>query len=114
MPVGARLHLLFSALADKPLVQMAEALQTLKSQGTRVHLTTFEFPRAASLEQMTDAFHTAGWGEAQIEPVSDWRSFLHSWQEGPHTEDWLVICGSLYFISHVRAFFPIIAEEVGE
>jgi len=114
-PVHARLHLVFSALADKPLVQMAEALLPLKSQETHVHLAAFPFQRAASLEQMTDAFLTAGWGKAQLEPVSDLRSFLHSWQEEHcEGEEWLVVCGSLYFVSHVRAFFPILAEEVGE
>ncbi|MFY0543459.1 bifunctional folylpolyglutamate synthase/dihydrofolate synthase [Brevibacillus sp. H7] len=114
LPAGARLHLLFSALKDKPLEKMAAALKPLEPQVTRVHVTTFDFPRAASLEQMKGAFLEGGWDTARIDPVSDWRAFLQTWQDAQHAEDWLVICGSLYFVSQVRAFFPIKAEEVGE
>ncbi len=114
LPADKRLHLMFSALADKPLAQMAEAWKPLEPQVTSVHVTTFDFPRAASLEQMQDAFLSGGWGAVQIDPVADWRAFLQTWQAGQHNEDWLVICGSLYFISQVRSYFPILVEEVGE
>jgi dihydrofolate synthase/folylpolyglutamate synthase len=115
-PAGTRLHLLVSALADKPLVQMAEALKPLEENVGKIHLTSFDFPRAASLEQLRDSFLTGGWEAARIDAVADWRSFLQTWftNRPADEQDWLVVCGSLYFISHVRAYFPTTVEEVGE
>ncbi|WP_419878869.1 bifunctional folylpolyglutamate synthase/dihydrofolate synthase [Brevibacillus centrosporus] len=117
LPEGARLHLLFSGLADKPLSQMAETLLPLQSRIESLYVTTFDFPRAAESEMLHDAFHTGGWEAEKLEAVPDWRAFLLSWmreKQSAKADDWLVVCGSLYFIAQVRAFFPTTVEEAGE
>ncbi|USG64141.1 bifunctional folylpolyglutamate synthase/dihydrofolate synthase [Brevibacillus ruminantium] len=114
---GTRLHVLFSGLADKPLSSMAQALRGLQTKVETVRLTSFDFPRAAETSHLYDAFLTGGWDEEQMELVSDWRQFIASWVEDNRTangDDWLVVCGSLYFIAQVRTFFPTTVEEAGE
>ncbi|QRG69394.1 bifunctional folylpolyglutamate synthase/dihydrofolate synthase [Brevibacillus choshinensis] len=117
MPEGARLHLLFSGLADKPLSKMAESLKPLQSRMDSLHLATFDFPRAAEAKALEEAFYEGGWEEGKLETVPDWRAFLLSWmreKQSAKADDWLVVCGSLYFIAQVRAFFPTTVEEAGE
>lgn len=115
-PPSGRIRLLIAVLADKPLSHMAAAWQEAKSQIEAIHLTTFDFPRAASVEQLADAFHAGEWSSDQLATAADWRSFLRTWMSKQHERqhDCLVVCGSLYFIAQVRAFFPISVEEVGE
>lgn len=117
LPEGAGLHLLFSGLADKPLAQMAEALKPLQARLASLHLATFDFPRAADANTLHEAFRAGGWEEECLHTVPDWRAFLLSWmreKQAARADDWLVICGSLYFIAQVRAFFPTTVEEAGE
>lgn len=117
LPEGARLHLLFSGLADKPLSDMARTLAPLKSRIENLHVTTFDFPRAADEQTLHDAFLTGGWEERSLDIVPDWQTFLRSWmreKQSAKADDWLVVCGSLYFIAQVRAFFPTTVEEAGE
>jgi dihydrofolate synthase / folylpolyglutamate synthase len=112
-----RLHLLFAGLADKPLARMAEALKPLQGRVKTIHLATFDFPRAAGSRQLYDAFCSGGWQAESLESVSDWQAFLSSWVKDSRRtngDDWLVVCGSLYFIAQVRAFFPTTVEEAGE
>jgi len=115
-PEPARLHLLVSAMADKPLARMAQQWLPYQDRIASVHVTSFDFPRAATVEQLTDAFRTGGFAAEHVHQAADWRAFLRTWlseREGSE-DDWLVICGSLYFIAHVRSFFPITVEEAGE
>ncbi|CAM5794402.1 MULTISPECIES: bifunctional folylpolyglutamate synthase/dihydrofolate synthase [Brevibacillus] len=114
---NTRLHLLFSGLADKPLKRMAEALRGLQTNVETVRLTKFDFPRAAETGQLQEAFLAGGWEAARLDIVSDWRQFLASWvkdNRAANGDDWLVVCGSLYFIAQVRTFFPTTVEEAGE
>lgn len=80
LPEGGRAHLLVAALADKPLVQMAGALQSIESKLQTIHVTSFDFPRAASQEVLCDAFLTGGWDHVRISQESDWRSFLRVYE----------------------------------
>ncbi|MGG1664188.1 bifunctional folylpolyglutamate synthase/dihydrofolate synthase [Brevibacillus sp. NRS-1366] len=117
LPQGKRLHLLFSGLLDKPLSKMAETLAPLKPRIESIHVTTFDFPRAADATALHDAFQSGGWEEELLDTASDWRAFLISWmrqKQSAKADDWLVVCGSLYFIAQVRAFFPTTVEEAGE
>lgn len=117
LPESGRLHVLFSGLADKPLTRMAEKLLPLKTQIVSLNLAEFEFPRAADTTTLCEAFRAAGWGEKELHPVSDWRAFLRAWMKTnlqAKADDTLVVCGSLYFIAQVRAFFPTTVEEAGE
>ncbi|WP_432776610.1 folylpolyglutamate synthase/dihydrofolate synthase family protein [Brevibacillus gelatini] len=117
LPNDAGLHLLFSGLADKPLPEMAKALSPLKAKIKSLNVTEFDFPRAAAASTLRDAFLQGGWAEEKLEAVPDWRAFLLSWmreKQSAKADDWLVVCGSLYFIAQVRAFFPTTVEEAGE
>lgn len=111
-----RISLLVGALADKPLSLMAAALRGIESKVEKIYLTTFDFPRAASVERLYDAFYAGEWDPDQLTPIADWSSFLRTWmsKQQERQNDCLVICGSLYFIAGVRAFFPIMVEEAGE
>ncbi|UFJ39061.1 bifunctional folylpolyglutamate synthase/dihydrofolate synthase [Brevibacillus humidisoli] len=113
--VGAQpIELLFAALADKPLVDMVKAWKRCGPAVSRFYLTTFDFPRAASIEQLVDAFH-AEYGPEQITVIDDWPSFIRSWLRAEEQrEQVLLTCGSLYFISQVRAGLPTSVEEAGE
>jgi dihydrofolate synthase/folylpolyglutamate synthase len=115
-PKQSRVHVLVAALADKPLAQMAEAWQTLESRLNSVFVTSFDFPRAATIEQLYDAFCTGGLDAGKLTPVPDWRSFLRTWvdEREAHQNDWLIVCGSLYYIAQVRAYFSISVEGAGE
>ncbi|MCC8435296.1 bifunctional folylpolyglutamate synthase/dihydrofolate synthase [Brevibacillus sp. M2.1A] len=117
LPDGVQLHLLFSGLADKPLAKMAESLAPVKSKIKKLHVTTFDFPRAAVANSLQESFLAGGWEQEHLDAVPDWRAFLLSWmreKQSAKADDWLVVCGSLYFIAQVRAFFPTIVEEAGE
>lgn len=117
LPAESRLHVLFSGLGDKPLAQMAEKLLPLRKHIQSLNLATFDFPRAADATTLHEAFCEGGWEEKELHPVSDWRAFLLAWLKKSQTakaDDWLVVCGSLYFIAQVRAFFPTTVEEAGE
>jgi dihydrofolate synthase / folylpolyglutamate synthase len=117
LPEGAKLHLLFAGLGDKPLTQMAKALVPLRGQVDSLHVTSFDFPRAAEAQTLFDAFLAGGWDREYLDTVPDWRAFLLSWMQEKQlakADDWLVICGSLYFIAQVRAFLPTTVEEAGE
>ncbi|WP_232695617.1 bifunctional folylpolyglutamate synthase/dihydrofolate synthase [Brevibacillus daliensis] len=114
-PELKRLHLMFSALGDKPLSQMTSVLKESSLPIEKIYVTTFDFPRATSTEVLEDAFITGGFDPEQIERSEDWRTTLQQWHSDEATnEDALLVCGSLYFISLVRSFFPIPVEQVGE
>lgn len=117
LPAGTRLHLLFAGLGDKPLAGMAKALEPLKERVESLHVASFDYPRAADAQTLYEAFRTGGWEDDLLDPVPDWRAFLLSWmqeKQSAKADDWLVICGSLYFIAQVRAFLPTTVEEAGE
>ncbi|TPG76585.1 bifunctional folylpolyglutamate synthase/dihydrofolate synthase [Brevibacillus laterosporus] len=110
-----RIHLMFSALEDKPLSQMARVLKEAPLELANVYLTSFDFPRAASVDTLEDAFLTGGFNQEQLECVDDWKIVLREWlSDETKSDETLLICGSLYFISLVRSIFSIPVEQVGE
>ncbi|WP_421616894.1 bifunctional folylpolyglutamate synthase/dihydrofolate synthase [Brevibacillus sp. TJ4] len=117
LPKEGRLHILFSGLSDKPLKEMAEKLLPLSRHVQSLNMATFAFPRAADATTLYEAFRAAGWDEDRVRSVADWRAFLREWMktnQQAKADDCLVVCGSLYFIAQVRAFFPTTVEEAGE
>lgn len=116
LPGTKRVHLLMAALADKPLAQMAKEWHSLGERLATVFVTSFDFPRAASLDSLFEVWRSSGWDTGRISPVPDWRSFLRTWIENraDHEDDWLLVSGSLYFISEVRSILSIIVEGAGE
>lgn len=106
VPASKKIHVLIAALKDKPLSHMASEWAKIPVQ--QYYLTTFDFPRAASIEYLSDAWQTGEIPLDRITVIPDWRSFLRDWAESrEHDDDLLVICGSLYFIAQIRACFPI-------
>lgn len=113
LPAGKSVELLVSSLADKPLVQMAEAAIPLVALAKRLVLTQFDFPRAATVEKLQDGYLTAGVEPEKLFLAPNWREYVTAWKEQASADDCLVICGSLYFIAQVRAFLYN-GEEAGE
>ncbi|WP_134686054.1 bifunctional folylpolyglutamate synthase/dihydrofolate synthase [Brevibacillus migulae] len=116
LPSTKRVHLLMAALSDKPLPQMVEKWHSLGERLATVFVTSFDFPRAAPMDSLTEIWRLSGLEPGRISPVPDWRSFLRAWIENKamHEDDWLIVCGSLYFVSEVRSTLSIIVEGAGE
>lgn len=92
-----RIFLLFAALEDKAYATM---LQDLSSVVYEACFTTFDFPRAASAEQLLR--------ESPLEnsySIPSWSEALQHVKDQLQKEDVLVITGSLYFISEIRKTF---------
>ncbi|WP_044736402.1 folylpolyglutamate synthase/dihydrofolate synthase family protein [Geobacillus kaustophilus] len=89
-----RVHVLFAALADKPLERMIRLLDDLAATMT---FTTFDFPRAAEAEQLSAlSFHE------QKTVVHHWDEWVKKQKKQLSADDVLLITGSLYFISEVK------------
>jgi dihydrofolate synthase / folylpolyglutamate synthase len=87
-------HVLFAALADKPLDQMIPPLADIAKTIT---FTSFDFPRAASAEQLAelcDHPHKA--------TTDDWKGWIQEKKKQKRGDDLFLITGSLYFIAEVR------------
>ncbi len=83
-------HIVFSALQDKPYAQMLTKLKTISSD---IRVCEFDFYRAASLDSLLV--------EDGIKGYQDYTQAIEeSIQQGGVT----LICGSLYFISIVRTY----------
>jgi dihydrofolate synthase/folylpolyglutamate synthase len=107
LPQGAQLHLLFGALADKPLQEMARRWMKHAPETASVTLTTFDFSRAASLDRMKAEWLEAGTPADVIRETEDWHGFVNGWMNDPSRQgDVLLILGSLYFIAQVRTAIP--------
>jgi len=87
---GKKLRILFSAITTKDIQQMLNLLKSLPN--TSLSLTTFDYPKALNLEDFRDS---------EISIVQDWHEAVG--QEIKENEV-LIITGSLYFISQVRAY----------
>ncbi|WPZ17570.1 folylpolyglutamate synthase/dihydrofolate synthase family protein [Geobacillus subterraneus] len=89
-----RVHVLFAALADKPLERMIRPLDELAETIT---FTTFDFPRAAQAEALT-----ALSSHPQKAAVSDWAGWIREKKKQIGDDGLLLVTGSLYFLSEVR------------
>jgi dihydrofolate synthase/folylpolyglutamate synthase len=93
-----KIHILYSALKDKDYGEMIERLSSIAAS---MHFTTFDFPRAASAQELYSVCTLQN------------KSYSESWQTivykllSTHRDcpnDLLVVTGSLYFISEVREY----------
>lgn len=92
-----RIFLLFAALEDKAYATM---LQDFVSVVYEACFTTFDFPRAASAEQLLR--------ESPLEnsySIPSWSEALQHVKDKLQKDDVLIITGSLYFISEIRKTF---------
>lgn len=91
-----RVHVLFTALGDKPVTAMIRKLEAIAQTMT---FTTFDFPRALSAEQLAEqAMHP------NVQWINDWKKWLKEKRKQVAKDDIILITGSLYFISNVRNF----------
>ncbi|NLK11590.1 MAG: bifunctional folylpolyglutamate synthase/dihydrofolate synthase, partial [Staphylococcus equorum] len=84
------LDILFSAVKGKPINTMVDQLKTIAST---FYVTDFDFPRALTKDAIFEEIRFD-----QKELVDDYVKFIETY-EG----DGLIITGSLYFISEVKA-----------
>lgn len=89
-------HVLFAALADKPLDKMIPPLAGIAKTIT---FTSFDFPRAASAEQLA-----ALCDHPDKACITDWERWLKEKRKQKRSDDLFLITGSLYFIAEVRKF----------
>jgi len=101
---GKTIHVLFSALKTKDVEGMLEKLLTVKELDILV--TTFEFPKAIPLTKEIQAIDPD-----RISFVSLWQLGLAELLERMTNDDVLLVTGSLYFVSQVRALFHTLEEE---
>ncbi|MCA1021738.1 bifunctional folylpolyglutamate synthase/dihydrofolate synthase [Halobacillus litoralis] len=91
-----RIILVYAALEDKPVEKM---LHKLKEVADVLFVTTFDFPRALSaedLEELSPVPHT--------EAVPDYKTAVREASAQAGDDDVVLISGSLYFISAIRTF----------
>jgi dihydrofolate synthase / folylpolyglutamate synthase len=91
---GKNVQILFAALKDKDLTSM---LKKLEGKVSEIALTTFDFPRAASPEELSAHFQR---GNHRV--VRDWETYVANFIADGREEDILIVTGSLYFLSAVR------------
>jgi dihydrofolate synthase / folylpolyglutamate synthase len=94
---GRRIYLLFAALHDKAYGNMMKELVPTVDEA---YFTTFDFPRAASAEELLD--------ESPFEKsysIYPWDKAINEITNKLKSDDVLIITGSLYFISEVRKHF---------
>ncbi|MCA1318737.1 bifunctional folylpolyglutamate synthase/dihydrofolate synthase [Bacillus tianshenii] len=90
-------HILFTALSDKPLDEMISLLDKVADTIT---FTSFDFPRAAGAEILSGKSK-----HPKKRAVESWKNAVQSILSGLGKDDLLLITGSLYFISEVRTYF---------
>lgn len=105
---GQRITLFFSALKDKPLVEMLSMLEELVDE---VIVTTFDFPRAPTIKELREQLgHNKDWS-FKLVFTEDWYAYYQQLvqqrqQEQPDGKDAepsvIFFTGSLYFISEIR------------
>ncbi|KYD15253.1 bifunctional folylpolyglutamate synthase/dihydrofolate synthase [Saccharococcus caldoxylosilyticus] len=90
------IHVLFAALADKPLDKMIPPLAEIAETIT---FTSFDFPRAASAEQLAELCD-----HANKATTDDWKGWMKETKKQKRSDALFLITGSLYFIAEVRKF----------
>jgi dihydrofolate synthase / folylpolyglutamate synthase len=88
------IHVLFAALADKPLAQMIPPLAEIAKTMT---FTSFDFPRAASAKQLAELCD-----HPRKATTDDWKEWIQEKKKQKRSDDLFLITGSLYFIAEVR------------
>jgi dihydrofolate synthase / folylpolyglutamate synthase len=91
-----KIHIMFTALADKKLDEMIHRLDQVADS---MYFVEFDYPRAS---KAIDLFHLSQSSNKQY--FHDWKTLLLEIKSNLDEESILVITGSLYFISEVKAF----------
>ncbi|WP_226677443.1 bifunctional folylpolyglutamate synthase/dihydrofolate synthase [Mesobacillus jeotgali] len=92
-----KISILFAALKDKKLDKM---IATLEEAADQLTFTTFDFPRAASAEDLMEVGRNDGNKNIAI----DYHDFLSMKINELNKDEILIVTGSLYFLSEVKPF----------
>lgn len=104
---GQRVTVIFSALKGKDIQHMLSLFDDVVDE---VIVTTFNFPRAASIEQVEGSLEQDMKRRFSLRIEKAWRdAYRQSCQDSP--PDVIIFTGSLYFISEVRA--TLLAQQCG-
>ncbi|MBO0994089.1 bifunctional folylpolyglutamate synthase/dihydrofolate synthase [Bacillus sp. SD088] len=91
-----KIKLVFTALKDKDLTDM---FTVINSMNVDLYLTEFDFPRAASVEELQ-----AKSSNTEAHCNKDWKNLIRTLVLSAKETDILAITGSLYFISEIKPF----------
>jgi dihydrofolate synthase / folylpolyglutamate synthase len=91
-----KINIIFTALADKKLDGMIHQLDQIAD---RIHFVDFDFPRTSRAIDLYEISQSQNKGY-----TSEWQDLLVDKINNLDDEEVLVITGSLYFISEVKAF----------
>lgn len=92
---GRKITILFSALVTKDITEMIKMLQTVDN--SELILTTFDYPKALKLEDFTYL------EKENVVLAEDWKSTYSALKANLQKDDVLLMTGSLYFMSQIRA-----------
>ncbi|GAM12077.1 bifunctional folylpolyglutamate synthase/dihydrofolate synthase [Mesobacillus selenatarsenatis] len=92
-----KISILFAALKDKKLDKM---IATLEEAADQLTFTTFDFPRAASVEELMEVGSNSGNKNIAV----DYRSYLDKKINELNKDEILIVTGSLYFLSEAKPF----------
>ncbi|WP_097159182.1 bifunctional folylpolyglutamate synthase/dihydrofolate synthase [Bacillus oleivorans] len=92
-----RIKVLFAGLNDKPLQPM---LSLLNEVANSLYVTSFDFPRAASANELKAALPNRS-----VYVAEDWKAWIDREKEHMDDQEILIVTGSLYFISEVKKYF---------
>ncbi|MBT2660622.1 folylpolyglutamate synthase/dihydrofolate synthase family protein [Bacillus sp. ISL-45] len=92
-----RISILFAALKDKKLDKM---IATLEEAADQLTFTTFDFPRAASAEELMEV----GSNKVNNNLAVDYQDFLSVKINELNEDEILIVTGSLYFLSEAKPF----------
>lgn len=93
---GRKITILFSALVTKDITEMIKMMQTVDN--SKLILTTFDYPKALKLEDFVYL------EKENVTLAEDWKSSYAALKENLHEDDVLLMTGSLYFMSQIRAY----------
>ncbi|MGY3712270.1 bifunctional folylpolyglutamate synthase/dihydrofolate synthase [Lactococcus petauri] len=93
---GRKITILFSALVTKDITEMIKMLQTVDN--SELILTTFDYPKALKLEDFTYL------KKENVALAEDWKSTFSALKANLQKDDVLLMTGSLYFMSQIRAY----------
>lgn len=93
---GRKITILFSALVTKDITEMIKMLQTVDN--SELILTTFDYPKALKLEDFTYL------EKENVTLAEDWKSTYSALKANLQKDDVLLMTGSLYFMSQIRAY----------
>jgi dihydrofolate synthase / folylpolyglutamate synthase len=92
-----KISILFAALKDKKLDKM---IATLEEAADQLTFTTFDFPRAASAEELMEVGSNKGNNNLAV----DYQDFLSVKINELNEDEILIVTGSLYFLSEAKPY----------